>query len=429
MDKKLIFKISLLLLLFGLSFTAVFYFYKSESYYYSSIFMVVSIALAIAMITMQLTFIKKMKFVISAIDNKDYMFSFVVNKKHKDINAYLNTIKDMLENARKEVVDKEKYYQLILENISSGVMVTNQNNSILRINNAMRTILGVDNITHINNLSSYYNGMTEAFIETTPQKPQWFSFSTEKEQFKVSIQLSLWEKGDSLLKIYTVNNISNELEYKELESWNRLTRVLTHEIMNSLTPIISISSSLVESKKITDPDIEMGLNVIATTSNSLIKFVDNYRQLSRIATPSMMPVYVKSVVENALGLYENNSTNIAFETNMNQDDLMIYVDEAQILQIVINLVKNAVESIGDKDGKVTIDAYCEPNEDVVIKVSDTGERIPNDVADNIFIPFFTTKTGGSGIGLSISRQIMRLHNGSITLIQTSTTKSFMLTFK
>lgn len=429
MDKKLIYKVAFLLLLFGSSFASIFYFYSQGSYYYCGVASITATVLAVIITTLQLSFIGKMKFIISAIDNKDYMFAFVENKQRRDINTYLNTIKNMLDNARKEIEDSEKYYQHVLDNISSGVIVTNQNNSVMRINSTMKTILGVDNISHINNLSSYYSGMSEAFIDTSPIKAQWFSFSTEREQFKVSIQLSLWERGGKILKIYTVNNISNELEYKELDSWNRLTRVLTHEIMNSLTPIISISSALVESKKINDPDIEMGLNVIATTSSSLVKFVDNYRQLSRIATPAMMPIYVKNIVDSALGLYDNVEQKIVFEINISQEDLMIYVDEAQILQIVINLLKNAVESIGDRDGTVTIDAYCEKNEDVVIKVSDSGARIPNDVAENIFIPFFTTKTGGSGIGLSISRQIMRLHNGSISLIQTNNQKSFLLTFR
>lgn len=429
MDKRLIFKVSFLLLLFGGSFVAIFHFHSNESYYYAGIASVVTAIIGVVIVALQLSFIRKLKFIIGAIDNKDYMFSFVVNKKHGDINSYLNIIKNMLENARKEVEHSEKYYQHVLDNISSGVIVTNQNNSIMRINDAMKTILGVGNISHINNLSNYYPGMTEAFLNTNPQKPQWFSFSTEREQFKVSIQQTVWIKREQMLKIYTINNISNELEYKELDSWNRLTRVLTHEIMNSLTPIISISSTLAESKKINDPDIAMGLNVISTTSNSLIKFVDNYRQLSRIATPIMMPIYIKNIIDSALGLYDTVEQKIVFEINISQDDLMIYVDEAQILQIVINLVKNAVESIGDNDGKVTIDASCDQNEDVLIKISDSGDRIPDDVAENIFIPFFTTKNGGSGIGLSISRQIMRLHNGSISLIQTNNQKSFILTFK
>ena len=199
--------------------------------------------------------------------------------------------------------------------------------------------------------------------------------------------------------------------------------------MNSLTPIISISSSLVDNKNVNDEDVATGLSVIHNTSNSLVKFVDNYRQLSRVSSPVMAPVYVREIIENALGLYNNCSDNITFEVNIRQGDLMIFVDENQILQIVINLVKNAIESIGEECGVVTIKAYCEPNEDVVIKVSDTGTLIPADVAENIFIPFFTTKNGGSGIGLSLSRQIMRLHNGSISLFQSSRSKSFVLTFK
>ncbi len=441
MEKRLYIKLTLLLLMFGGSFTLIFHFYNESSYILTSAASIASAALALLILTFQLDVIKKMKYIIEAIDNKDYMFSFVTNRKRRDINSYLNTIREMLENARKEVEERERYYHTVLDNISSSVIITNQNSSILKLNKAAKTLLGLDNISHINNLSNYYPGMSEAFNSAAVNSSTSFSFTTEKDQFKISIQLTIWQNATQKLHIYTLSNISSELEYKELESWSRLSKVLTHEIMNSLTPIISISSSLVENKHIEDSDIATGLNVIHNTSNSLVKFVNNYRQLSRIATPEMAPVYVKGIIDNVVGLYDNIDSKIKFKIVISPENLMIYADENQIIQIVINLVKNAIESIingEDSDnncdskncqGVINIECYSKENEDVIIKISDSGGRISEDAAEHIFVPFFTTKSGGSGIGLSVSRQIMRLHNGSIVLIQNSKSKSFVLTFR
>ncbi len=429
MERKLIIKVVVLLLVFGLSLLAVMYFFLDGGYFQVGFYLVVALGAGFNLVLLQTSYIKKMKYIVSAIENKDYMFSFVESPRKRDVNSYLNLIKQMLEGARKEIEENEIYYQHILDNISSGIIVANQSNSILKVNRAMMDILSINNLSHINNLSLYYSGLTEVFEEVQPHSPQTFSFSTEKEQLKISILLTIWERAGKILKVYTINNISSELEYKEMDSWNRLTRVLTHEIMNSLTPIITISSSLVESRKIDDRDVVDGLNIISTTGNSLVKFVDNYRELSRISPPLMHPLYVRSLVERAVGLFDGLHRNIEFRVNIERDDLMIFADEGQILQIMINLIKNGVESVGRRSGVVTIDGYCEENEDVIVKISDSGVRIDEEVAESMFIPFFTTKEGGSGIGLSISRQIMRLHNGSISLLQNKTTKCFILKFK
>ena len=416
------------MLLFGVSLSVAVHLYISENYLLVAVALITMIATVVNTVKLQTSQIKKLEYIVGAIKNRDYTFSFVESTDKQDINSYLNSIKQMLEIAQKEIEDKERYYQYILDNISSGIIVTNQNNSVLRYNKAVSEILSISNISHINNLSSYHIGLTEVFKAVKPLSPQTFSFSTEREQLKISILLTLWEKDGQITKIYTVNNISSELENKEMESWDRLTRVLTHEIMNSLTPIITISSTLVESNKIDDADTVEGLKVISSTGGSLVEFVNNYRKLSRIPTPIMEPIYVESLIDRSVKLF-NNSCNTEFEVDINQKDLMIFADDGLIFQVVVNIIKNGIESFGEGRGKIIIDCYCEINEDVVIKISDTGKRIDEDVAESMFIPFFTTKDSGSGIGLSISRQIMRLHNGSISLSQSKDRKSFILKFK
>lgn len=374
-------------------------------------------------------YINKLRFLVGAIGNRDYMFEFP-ETKNKRTNGLLNLIKQMLENARNEVVEREAYYELILDQTSGGVVVTNQKGSVILANKSARRILGIDNISHLNNLSHYYSGLSEAFMITQPNAPQTFSLINEREQLRISIQLSTLSRNGTTYKIYAINNISNELEYKELESWNRLTRVLTHEIMNSLTPIITISQSMRQNEKLENPNLRQGLDLICLTSESLIEFVDSYRKLSHVPTPTMMPVQVSEVVGNALKLFDTPANNnIEFCTAIEPQDLMFYVDQTQIGPVVINLLKNAVESLSGAPGRINIEAYSDENENVVLKISDTGPKIPQEVAEQIFVPFFTTKANGNGIGLSLSRQVLRLHNSTIALRQNDSGKSFVLIFK
>lgn len=429
MGHRLLIKIISLLITYSILIVGCVVALLSQYYTTAAIFALFITLFGIKIVQLSTAYIKKIRYIVSAIENKDYTFNFVEENLKDDINSYLNLIKIMLENARKEIEDNERYYQHILDNISSGIIVAAQSNNILKTNQAIHNILAINNISHIGNLSYNYPGLTDALTEAKPHIPQTFTLSTEKEQIKINILLTMWEHKGKTLKVFTINNISSEMEHKEMESWNKLTRVLTHEIMNSLTPIITISSSLSESIKIKDKDIIDGLNIIATTSGSLIKFVNNYRKFSRIVAPVMKAIYVKPLVDNAIGLFDSINENIAFNVKIEQNDLMIFADENQILQIIINLVKNGVESIGNSTGEVTVEAYSDKDEDIIIKISDSGDTIDPEVADNIFIPFFTTKESGSGIGLSISRQIMRLHNGSISLVQFKGVKSFILKFK
>ena len=429
MGRRLLIKIIALLVTYSILIVASVVAFMHDYYTTAAIFTLFITLFGVKIVKLSTAYIKKIRYIVAAIENKDYTFNFVEENLKDDINSYLNLIKIMLENARKEIEDNERYYQHILDNISSGIIVAGQSNNILKTNQAIHNILAINNISHIGNLSYNYPGLSAALIEAKPHIPQTFTLATEKEQIKINILLTLWEHKDKILKVFTINNISSEMEHKEMDSWNKLTRVLTHEIMNSLTPIITISSSLSESKKINDKDVTDGLNIIATTSASLIKFVNNYREFSRIAAPAMKAIYVKPLVDNAIGLFDSLNANINFIADIKQNDLMIFADENQILQIIINLIKNGVEAIGHDKGTLTVEAYSDKDEDIIVKITDSGNPIDQEVADNIFIPFFTTKESGSGIGLSISRQIMRLHNGSISLVQYNGIKSFILKFK
>lgn len=233
------------------------------------------------------------------------------------------------------------------------------------------------------------------------------------------------------LRILAFNDINSELDEKEIDSWIRLTRVLTHEIMNSVTPITSLSETLLSLADTRDEEIRRGLQTISTTGKGLLSFVESYRRFTRIPTPEPSLFYVKAFIDRMVELarHQNKCDNITFHIDIAPADLIVYADENLISQVVINLLKNAIQAIDTQaDGKIEIQGRCNAAEEILIEIKNNGPAIPSDIADHIFIPFFTTKEGGSGIGLSISRQIMRLSGGSITLLQGKETK-FILKFK
>lgn len=257
------------------------------------------------------------------------------------------------------------------------------------------------------------------------------TFTNERETINLSIRVSDITVRKEHLRILALNDIHTELDEKEIDSWIRLTRVLTHEIMNSVTPITSLSDTLLSLSNTKDEEIRNGLQTISATGKGLLSFVESYRRFTRIPSPEPSLFYVKAFIERMveLGKHQNPDGNITFQINISPADLILYADENLISQVVINLLKNAIQAIGNQpDGCISIYAYCNESEEIMIEIRNNGPVIPPEVAEHIFIPFFTTKEGGSGIGLSISRQIMRLSGGNITLFPGKETK-FVLKFK
>ena len=233
-------------------------------------------------------------------------------------------------------------------------------------------------------------------------------------------------------RIIAVNDIDRELDDKELESWIRLTRVLTHEIMNAVTPVMSLSDTLLRLHGNRDDDTYRGLEAIHATSKSLISFVESYRSFTRIPAPEMELLDVRKFLERIVMLVSRQieEQHIRVDIRVEPEDLILYADGNQITQVILNLLKNAAGAIGTREGGViALSAFCNDEEHVIVDVANNGEPISEEVSQHIFVPFFTTKEHGSGIGLSVSRQIMRMHNGSIMLKHSLAGKTtFMLLF-
>ena len=333
--------------------------------------------------------VDKVTFLFNAIDNGDYNFRFAEDGKatgEKGLNKSLNKVKDILTHARDEQM--EKYFELILDSVDTGIIVVeDERGVVLRYNHAAQKLLQREMITHVDQI-----------------KESLKNFSSRETNTVL--------KGRRV-RIVAFSDIKGELANQETDSWVKLIRVLTHEIMNTVTPIVSLSDTLLRHS---EGEQHEGLSVIHHTSKELVKFVENYRRFTHVPTPQPTLFYVKPFLERMTSLARQRMKDgCEVKTDIRPKDLIVYADEGLISRVVTNLLKNAAEAV-PAGGHIWLKAYTGENDTVVIDVINNGPMIPDDIATHIFVPFFTTKKDGSGIGLSISRQIMRVSNGFISLI-------------
>lgn len=376
----------------------------------------------------------KVLFLLDAIANHDYTVHFTetdVPDNDRLINQALNRMTQILYQIATDTAQREKYYELILECVNTGIVVLNSKGAVYQKNSEALRLLGMEIFTHVKQIRNIDVHLMELLESCRPGDKLQAAFTNERSSVNLSIRVSGITIHQEPLRIVALNDINNELDEKEIDSWMRLTRVLTHEIMNSVTPITSLSDTLlhlVDEKK--ENEIHQGLQTISQTGKGLLAFVESYRQFTHIPTPVPTLFFVKDFIERMVQLARHRypDTSIAFHTSVTPDDLILHADENLIAQVVTNLLLNAMQALDQQaDGRISIRAYCNEAEAILIEVTNNGPCIPPEIAEHIFVPFFTTKEGGSGIGLSISRQIMRLSGGSITLLPGKET-TFILKF-
>ena len=336
--------------------------------------------------------IKKVTFLFDAIDNGDFSFNFPTEKGFKEdkiLHKSLNRIKLFLQHTREEQMDREKYYEQILNAVDTGILVVDSHDNILQHNQAALRLLDTDVLTHMNQVKGKLKDEHLAKHET---------------------QAMLKDKH---VRIIALSDVSHELSNQEVDSWIKLIRVLTHEIMNTITPVTSLSETLL-TRVTEDKDLKQGLETIHKTGTELLAFVNNYRRFTHVPQPQPALFYVEPFLER-MALLCNHEV----EIEVTPKDLLVYADESLLSHVVTNLLKNAVEAFKEKEklSFIRLQAYANAQESIIIDVSNNAGLIPEDVASHIFIPFFTTKPEGSGIGLSLSRQIMRVSGGSLSLHQ------------
>lgn len=355
--------------------------------------------------------INKVRFLFDAIDNGDFSFNFPTEKRNKEdkiLHQSLNRIKLFLQHTREEQMEREKYYEQILNAVDTGIMVVDSQDNILQHNQAALRLLDTDVLTHINQVREKL-----------------------KDEHLAKHETQAMLKGKHV-RIIVLSDVSHELSNQEVDSWIKLIRVLTHEIMNTITPVTSLSETLLkeldnEEQNAAEPQpteqakLKQGLETIHKTGTELLAFVNNYRRFTHVPQPQPALFYVEPFLERMAML-----CNHEVEIEVTPKDLLAYADESLISHVVTNLLKNAVEAFNDLQSipttkpSICLHAYTNEQEAVIIDVSNNAGLIPDDIASHIFIPFFTTKPEGSGIGLSLSRQIMRVSGGSLSLRQDKT---------
>ena len=359
--------------------------------------------------------IKKVIFLFDAIDNVDFSFNFPmqgVSKNDRILHQSLNRIKAFLQHTREEQMEREKYYEKILNMVDAGIMVVDSHDNVLQHNQAALRLLDTDVLTHLNQVREKL-------------KDEHLS----KHETATMIK-------DKPVRIIAISDVSHELSNQEIDSWIKLIRVLTHEIMNTITPVTSLSETLLkeleedmhwEGRFATCPnspkekDLRIGLETIHKTGTELLSFVNNYRRFTHVPQPQPSLFYVEPFL-NRMAMLCNHEVSIEVAPK----DLIVYADESLIAHVVTNLLKNAVEAIKEKESTevsedkhafIRIKAYANEQEAIIIDVINNAGLIPDDIAAHIFIPFFTTKKEGSGLGLSLSPQIMRVSGGTLSLHQ------------
>ena len=405
-------------------FTAIAAWLVAMHYYIYVIPAVVALMAALIAVNRQYRkFNQNIIFLLDALDNGDYSLYFSetnLSRREKELNMVMNRIREILSNAREEVMESEKFLSIIIETVPVGIVIMNEHGSISTANRTVLQWFGLHSLIHVNQLANVNETYPDMFIKLRPGDSAQLTIANEREELQISLRVTEIRFRQDNMRLISFSNIGNELESKEIESWIRLIRVMTHEIMNSIAPITSLSDTLLGVLR-SNPEYGENLKkttveafeTIYTTAKGLLAFVESYRNFTAIPQPALQPFPAQELVEQAVNLHAQTTAekNISIQV-VSQGDISLHADKNLIMQVLVNIIKNAIEA-ANTNGAIHINLARRHDGKTVIDTANTGQPIPNDVLPFIFVPFFTTKEKGSGIGLSVSRYIMRLHGGNL----------------
>ncbi|MDQ4139340.1 MAG: ATP-binding protein [Bacteroidota bacterium] len=373
----------------------------------------------------------------SAIRYSDFTQRFAPEGKNSTFQSLYHEFNEVIMAFQRIKAEKEAnhlYLQTIVEHMSIGILVFDADGEVNLLNKAAKELLRLPYLKNIRALERTSLELLATLYSLENGDSKLVTINREEGSVSLALRATQLQLQGQQLKIISLQNIRSEMEEQELEAWQKLIRVLSHEIMNSITPVVSLASSihdLVAQDLITQTagghiavdedvmtDVQTGLLTIEKRSEGLLHFVHDYRKLARVPKPVLKQVKLKTLFEqlDALMRTEMGYHKVKFALYVPKEDMEISADAELISQVLINLIKNAMEAcVGCENPKVEVYAYYDPMENnrVRIDVKDNGPGIPEEIIDKIFIPFYTTKKEGSGIGLSLSRQIMRLHRGTL----------------
>lgn len=357
--------------------------------------------------------IGKIDFMSDALDSGESAFRYSEDHwSDRRLNRSLNRLRSIFEAEKSDIRERERYFGIMLDHVQSGVIVID-GDKIDYSNVIARGFLGMSDISSLRQIERISPELVNAFRSASEAESR-ASLVSERGTVQFSISACTARLHGKDVSIVTFNDITREMENNESESWTRLIRVLTHEIMNTVTPIASLSSALSQNLDAYDTeDVRSALGTISSSSEGLISFVQSYRSLTHIAAPIRKAFYLRDLVNDSVTIAQANWPSAKVSYHELSEDIILYADYGQISQVMNNLIKNAVQA-GASD--IDITASIDKRERTVINVANNGEPISETGREQIFVPFYTTKgVSGTGVGLSLCRQIIRLNGGTINL--------------
>jgi two-component system, NtrC family, nitrogen regulation sensor histidine kinase NtrY len=380
---------------------------------------------------------RKITYFFESVKNRDHSLSFPTHGEDKTLarlGSNLERINELIQEIHIENRRQEQYFGALIEHVGTGIMSYDNEGFVIHANGSLRKLLGMKQFTHLRQLERVDPILAGSISMIGKNDEKLITFKGPDGIITLLVKSGTFKSRGETLTLVSMQDIRRELDEKELDSWLKLIRVLTHEIMNSIAPVTSLSENLcnsyiregrnISAADVNDKLVDMtirGLTVIREQGQGLARFVESYRELTRLPRPVRSEVVVKDLFEKTALLcapyFENGGITISHR--LEEPGIRAFLDENQISQVLVNLLKNAAEALGSSStggGSITMECRRNSGGQIEISVIDNGPGIPPEQMENIFVPFFTTRENGSGIGLSISRQIMRLHKGSLRVV-------------
>jgi two-component system nitrogen regulation sensor histidine kinase NtrY len=338
-----------------------------------------------------------------------------------------NEINTTFKHISREKETQYLYLQKILELVDTGILsYEHKTGKIGWMNESLKKMLGVPYLKTIHSLERRDAVLYREVLDLRPGQSKIVSITKDRSVYKALISATAFQTDNIVYKLIAFQNVDEALDETEAKAWQKLLSVMTHEIMNSIAPISSLADTMLHrlqnsvkhlrEQPAAIEDLQLGIDTIRRRSEGLLKFAETYRNLNKITTPNLKKIYVRDLFENLHQLMQPTlaQKNIELEVILKEPDLSLEADSSLVEQVLINLVVNAIEAVKDKtDPRIILSANAGMNNKIIIKVTDNGAGISPEVVDKIFVPFFSTRKTGSGIGLSLCKQIMMLHKGNI----------------
>jgi len=367
---------------------------------------------------------------VESVHYRDFSRNFDVKHASSEIQPLRRSFNEINETFK--VISKEKetqyqYLQKILELVETGILSFKvESGEVVWMNETLKKMLNLPYLKTIASLSKRDEELYNQVAALKPGESKIGTATAERKTFKVLMSATAFQTGGEKYKLIAFQNVDEALDETESKAWQKLLSVMTHEIMNSIAPISSLADTLknrleesmaqLDNNTGSVDDLKLGIETIKRRSEGLLKFAETYRNLNKITTLNLKKVYVRDLFENLYSLMEPtlDQKNIELDIVLKDPSLMLEADTSLVEQVLINLLVNAIDAVKEKtDGRIVLSGYMSPTNKVVIKVADNGMGMTPEVLDKIFVPFFSTKKSGSGIGLSLCKQIMMLHHGNV----------------